>query len=66
MGRRESVGALCVGSWWWLVEDGPICVAAGTCPSSCLGGVLYTDEHSLLDGPGLAVLSLFLIIPYGK
>ena len=29
-------------------------VAAGTCPSSCLGGVLYADEHSLLDGPGLA------------
>ena len=45
----------CVGMWVRHVEDGPICAAAGTCPSSCLGEVLYTDEHSLLDGPGLAV-----------
>ena len=38
-----------------LVEGGHICVVAGTCPSSCLGGVLHMDEHNLLDGPGLAV-----------
>ena len=37
------------------VVDDPICVGAGTFPSSCLRGVLYTYEHSLLDGPGLAV-----------
>ena len=41
-----------------LVEDGPRCAAAGICPNSCLKGVLHTDKHSLLDGPGLAVYLL--------
>ena len=34
---------------------GPICVAAGTYPVSVEGGVLYVDEHGLLDGPRMAV-----------
>ena len=36
-------------------EGGPICVEAGTFQGFCLGGILYTDEHSLLDGPGMPV-----------
>ena len=38
-----------------LVVGDPICAGVGTFPSSCLMGVLYTYEHSLLDGPRLAV-----------
>ena len=45
----------CVGMWVRLVEGCPICAAAGTCPSSCLRGVLHAYEHGLLDGPGKAV-----------
>ena len=37
------------------VADGPICAGAGTFLDFCLMGVLYTYEHILLDGPGLAV-----------
>ena len=33
----------------------PIYAEAGTFQDFCLGGVLYTDEHSLLGGPGMAV-----------
>ena len=36
-------------------EGGTICAEAGTFQGFCLVGVLYTDEHSLLDGPGMAV-----------
>ena len=32
-----------------LVEDCPICAAAGTCPSSLFKGVLYMYEHGILD-----------------
>ena len=34
--------------------DGPICVEACTFQGFCWEGVLYMDEHSLLDGPGMA------------
>ena len=44
-----------VGMWVRLVENCPIYAAAGTCPSSCLRGVLYAYEHSLLDSPGKTV-----------
>ena len=33
----------------------PRCVAAGTCEGSCLGGVIDSDEHGLLHGPGDAL-----------
>ena len=36
-------------------EGGPMCAEAGTFQGFCLEGVLYTDAHSLLDGPGMAV-----------
>ena len=45
----------CTGMLVMLVIGDPICVGAGTVPGFCLMGVLYTYEHSLLDGPGLAV-----------
>ena len=38
-----------------LVVDDPKCVGVGTFLSFCLEGVLHANEHSLLDGPGLAV-----------
>ena len=67
MGGEEPVGGV-TWLWSWLVSwlactkeleipegGGPICAEAGTFQCFCLGGVLYTDEHSLLDGPGMAV-----------
>ena len=38
--------------------DGPICGEAGTFQGFCLLGVLYPEEHSLLDGPGWLLTSL--------
>ena len=65
--RGEPVGGV-MWLWSWLVgwlactgglempgEGGPICAEAGTFQGFCLEGVLYMDEHSLLDGPGMAV-----------
>ena len=63
-GRGDPVGGLGGCDVGWLVGtvvlvmpavDGPICVEAGTFQDFCFLGVLYMDEHSLLDGPGLAV-----------
>ena len=34
---------------------GPICAEAGTFQGFWFGEVLYTDEHSLLVSPGMAV-----------
>ena len=35
--------------------DGPICGEAGTFQGFCLMGVLYPDEHGLLNSPEVAV-----------
>ena len=66
-GRGEPVGGV-MWPWSWLVdwlactgglempgEGGPICAEADIFQGFCLEGVLYTDEHSLLDGPGMPV-----------
>ena len=37
------------------VVDDPRCAGVGIFLSFCLKGVLHTNEHGFLDGPGLAV-----------
>ena len=46
------------------VVGGPRCGGVGIFLGFCLEGVLHADEHGLLDGPGLAVNFLCIMLKW--